>query len=89
MAAPIGTDRKLAGEVRRLALNKIKVILEKPVIEMNEHDKELHDQILLKLAGTALPRLTEVTGEDGEPIKIAFDQVFNTKSNAEPASETA
>lgn len=85
MAGAIGVDRKLASEVRRLALNKIKVILEKPVVEMNERDKDLHDQILLKLAGGILPKLTEITGEDGQEIKVAFDQAFN----AEPSRQTA
>jgi hypothetical protein len=70
MAAPIAPDRTLAADVRRLTLNKIKTILERPVVEMNERDKELHDAILLKLAGTVLPRLNEVTGEDGGPIKV-------------------
>lgn len=70
MAAPIANDRKLAAEVRRLALDKIKVILSRPAVEMSERDKELHDEILKKLAGTVLPRLSEVTGEDGGPINV-------------------
>ncbi len=76
MAAPIAPDRKLASEVRRLALSKMKVILEKPTVEMNAMDKELHDAVLLKLAGSVLPRLQEITGEDGGELKITFDPVF-------------
>ena len=50
-------DRELAASVRSLALEKIKVILSRPVVEMNGEDKRLHDEVLLKLAGTLLPRL--------------------------------
>ena len=44
---------------------------------MNHDDYELYKQILLKLAGTVLPRLNEVSGPDGKPIPL-FD---NTKNN--------
>lgn len=50
-------DRELAATVRSMALEKIKVILSRAVVEMNESDKRLHDEVLLKLAGTLLPRL--------------------------------
>jgi hypothetical protein len=81
-------DRKLAAEVRKLTLNKIKVILERPVVEMSPSEYDLHNQILLKLAGTVLPRLTEVTGEDGGPMlftlssedKTKLDNLLNGKS---------
>lgn len=77
MAASIKADRVLAGEVRRLALNKIKVILERPAVEMSERDKELHDAILLSLSKSVLPRLQEVTGEDGEAVKITLVNYAN------------
>ncbi len=72
-------DRKLAAEVRSLTLNKMKHILNRPVVEMNERDKQLHDELILKLAGSILPRLTEVTGEDGE--KLDFGVVILPKKN--------
>lgn len=63
MAAPKYTDRVLAQEVRSLTLKKIKEVLE------GEHS-EFQKAVLLKLAGTVLPRLSEVTGEDGRAITI-------------------
>ncbi len=70
MAAPLSEDRKLAAEVRRMTLQKIKALFLLPRVDMIDHDAQLHDKILERLAGTVLPRLTEVTGEDGEPIKV-------------------
>jgi hypothetical protein len=72
-------DRKLASEVRNLTLTKIKRILERPVVEMNGEDKRLHDEILLKLAGTVLPRLTEVTGSDGDPLFVTPEHKEKSK----------
>ena len=62
-------DRKLAAEVRSLTLNKIKTILEKPRVDMTDSDRSLHDGLLLKLAGTVLPRLNETTGPSGGPVE--------------------
>jgi hypothetical protein len=62
-------DRKLAAQVRSLALEKIKELLEMPPVKMKADDYELYKAVLIKLAGSILPRLNEVTGEDGEPIK--------------------
>jgi len=63
-------DRKLAAEVRTLALDKIKDILEMPIVKMETRDLDLHDSILLRLSGSILPRLTEITGEDGGAILL-------------------
>lgn len=56
-------DRKLAAQVRTLTLKKIKEILENSI-----DDIDLYKAVLLKLAGTVLPRLQEHTGEDGAGI---------------------
>ena len=58
-------DRKVAAEVRRLALRRIKELLEKPKV-----NPTLYSAVLIRLSGTVLPKLTEVTGEDGEAIEI-------------------
>lgn len=50
-------DRELAAEVRGLALNKIRIILMRPAVEMSEKDKQLHDEILVRMSGSLLPRL--------------------------------
>ena len=56
-------DRNLAAEVRRLSLSAIKKVLE-------GKDSQFRKAVILKLAGTVLPRLTEVSGPDGDPISI-------------------
>ncbi len=40
-----------------------------PTVKMNADDYELYKAVLIKLSGSVLPRLNEVSGEDGEPIK--------------------
>lgn len=65
-------DRELAATVRTLALEKIKVILERPTVEMSERDKILHDAILTKMSSSLLPRLNELTGTDGEAIIVSW-----------------
>lgn len=56
-------DRELAAKVRTLTLQEIEKILTNP--KMNE----LKKAVILKLSGSILPRLTELSGENGEPIK--------------------
>jgi hypothetical protein len=67
--APVMTDRKLAAEVRSLTLKEIKFVLENE----KKSDPDLWKAVLLKLAGTVLPRLNEHTGGDGDPIILQFD----------------
>lgn len=66
MAAPKYTDRILAQEVRSLTLKEIKAVL---IGGENEFKKAL----ILKLAATVLPRLNEVTGEEGGAIKVTIE----------------
>jgi hypothetical protein len=54
-------DRKLAADVRSLALGQIKEVLE-------GDDAEYKKALLLKLAPSLLPRLNEHTGGDGEDL---------------------
>ena len=56
-------DKKLAAEVRSLALTEIKEILEQEGMPV------LKQQVILKLASTVLPRLNEHSGEGGGPIE--------------------
>lgn len=58
-------DRELAAKVRTLALEEIKKVLEVGNIKGND----LYKPVLLKLAGTVLPRLNEHGGDNGDPIK--------------------
>ena len=61
-------DRELAAKVRTKALNDIYAVLDgdESVAKWGDYKK----QIVLKLAGTVLPRLNEHTGADGGPIPI-------------------
>jgi hypothetical protein len=65
-------DRVLAAEVRRDALKSIQTVLknDKKSREAVSDWSEYKKQIVLKLAGTVLPRLNEHTGGDGEPIVV-------------------
>ena len=69
----------LAANVRSLALEKIKAVLE-------GDDEEFKKALLLKLSGSILPRLNEHTGADGEPLVIQFDKAF--KDATTPETET-
>lgn len=73
-------DRELAAQVRSLTLSKIKAIFEMPRVDMNEHDARLHDEILVKLAGSVLPRLNEVSGPEGAPIPLLY-AIHNNDGN--------
>lgn len=63
-------DRVLAAEVRSLTLEKIKALFTMPRVDMREKDAELHDRILERLAGSILPRINIMEGEDGGPMII-------------------
>jgi len=72
-------DRHLAAEVRRMSLTRIKAILEQPRVDMTENERDLHDAVILKLAGTVLPRLTEVSGPDGDALLFTLSREDKTK----------
>ena len=61
--APTVQDRELSKKVRRLTLKKIERILKQPVVKMNSGEWELYKAILIKLAGTVLPRLNEISAQ--------------------------
>lgn len=59
-------DRKLAAEVRTLSLKEMKKVLE----DDSEDNKDYKKQLVLKLAATVLPRLTEISGPDGGDVPM-------------------
>lgn len=73
-------DRVLAAEVRTLALNEIKKVLKKG-------EGELYNAVLVRLAGSVLPRLNELTGEGGEPMQIQVSEVIARKNGIKPSAE--
>lgn len=62
-------DRELAARVRTLTLLQCEKHLKKGKGKM-------YEAVLLKLAGSVLPRLNEHSGGDGEPISILFDNAL-------------
>jgi hypothetical protein len=56
-------DREQAARVRNLALSEIERILKNP-----KH--KFYGPVVVRLAGSVLPRLNEHTGENGGPIQI-------------------
>lgn len=74
-------DRELAARVRTLALNEIEKALK------NKKNKRLYEAVLIKLAGSVLPRLNEHSGPDGKPIPIMkLDAIHGNHSDQEDTS---
>jgi hypothetical protein len=74
--APTFNDLVLAARVRTLGLKEVeKVLMQK---ELNEFKKA----VILRLAGNLLPRLNEHTGQDGQPLKITFDNALSSNSSS-------
>lgn len=65
-------DRVLAGEVRTLTLNECRKHLKKGKGRM-------YEIVLNNLSRSVLPRLSEVTGEGGEPLKIEISEAIAKK----------
>lgn len=65
-------DRELAGQVRTLALSEVMKVLK-------EGEGKLYEAVLIRLAGTILPRLNEITGENGSPVIIELSGVTAKK----------
>ena len=80
--SPSAVDRELAKKVRSLTLNKIKDLLE--LTSMNIDQYELYKAVLIKLAGTVLPRINEGSGDNGEFVfKPIIGTIFK-KDNSLP-----
>ena len=77
MAAETNDLRNKARGLKNLALTRAIDILEN---SSNYHKDIVNDTFLTTLKN-AVPRTQEITGEEGESIKITFDKVFN-ESNA-------
>lgn len=73
---PILSDRRLAGEVRNLILAEIERIFTKK--DLTPKEATLKENLLLRMSGFVMPRLNEITGEDGGDIKI---NIINYGSN--------
>lgn len=61
-------DETITKQVRNEALQDILAVLQEK--KEVERFSEFKKQMLLKLANTVLPRVTELSGPDGKPIPI-------------------
>lgn len=73
-------DREMASSVRRLTLKKIFALLLYEKDDMDAWEKDLFSKILVKLAGSVLPRIQEITGEDGEQLTIHISKEIAEKN---------
>lgn len=75
-------DRELAAKVRSLTLDRILKILTKG-------NGRLYEAVIIKLAGTVLPRLNEHSGPDGAPIPLlhALHDNNGGKKDIQPQKE--
>lgn len=80
MAGKSHQDIELAARVRSLTLNECEKQLKKG-------KGKLYEAVLLKLAGTVLPRLNEVTGKDGGAIEIKGNKIAFTAFMPEDATD--
>lgn len=72
-------DRELAGKVRTMALNEVMKVLK-------TGKGQLYSAVLVRLAGTILPRLNELSGEGGEPIVIQISGTIAKKNGITPGT---
>ena len=92
MAGVISNDRKQAANVRRMLLTEIERLFSTDPLKLSETEHNTKRELLLRMAANTLPRLHEVTGEDGGEIIIKFDSVFNEiarktkKGDSEPSA---
>lgn len=70
MANATAYNKELSHKVRKLTLSIIVDVLE----GNKDYGKEFKKSLILKLAGTVLPRLNEHTGEDGLPLQLKVER---------------
>ncbi len=77
-------DRVLAAEVRTLGLNEIKKALK-------GDDVEFKKAVILRLAGSLLPRLNEHTGDSGGPLQVEISEIIANKHDTSriPSEDSA
>lgn len=69
-------DRERSARVRNLTLDLIEECLTKGTVNGKKAEKRFQEALLLKLAGTALPRLNEHSGDDENPIQHSIKVTF-------------
>jgi hypothetical protein len=72
-------DRELAGRVRTLALTEIEKVL------LQKENSPFKEAVILRLAGSLLPRLNEVTGADGTPLILPSELIAKNETSQNPS----
>lgn len=72
-------DRERSANIRNMGLD----LLEK-ILSPNYKDKKYQKEVMLRMAPVLLPRLTEVTGEDGKPLVIEISGSLAKRYGANP-----
>lgn len=72
------TNRNKAVKLKGLVLCEAIRIMESK--SESEEMKKLKEMVMNKILPTCLPRPIEISGEDGQPIILKFDNSFNEKS---------
>ena len=78
MAGQTGYNKVLGHTVRNLTLKIIEDALDKESPNYKNYNDEFRNALILRLAGTLLPRLNEHSGEDGGPI--TYKPIYNGES---------
>lgn len=73
-------DRELAARVRTLTLEECER-------QLLKKKGKLYEAVLLRLAGGALPRLNELTGQDGQPIAVTLINYDSRDTTQFPPTE--
>ncbi|MFP5260983.1 MAG: hypothetical protein ACLGJB_03655 [Blastocatellia bacterium] len=84
MAAETAHVRNLARRVKQKALEIAEDVLTHP----ENYPVELYHQTYLTTLKNAVPRTQEITGEDGEPIRLAFDPIFNDPASRQTEGDS-
>ena len=78
MAGVAHFQRELSGRLRNKTLQLLEDILD----DKTDYGVEFKKQLLLRLAGSILPRIQENTGEDGGPIQINILRANGNQDNS-------
>ena len=74
-------DRKKAARARSLILDEVIRLFETDPLRLSETELARKGELLLRMAPNTLPRLTEVTGEDGQPLIIQMAKEVALKND--------
>lgn len=92
MAAETANIRNLTRRVKQKALEQAELILNDP--DHKIYSAEIYNATYQTVLKNAVPQTREITGEEGEAIKISFDKVFEnapttTRETTSDSSESS